>query len=55
MRTVYIYLSSAGWIWCAIAGSYLFWKLRDNLSRIARGRVEADRVVSTEAKIPHEQ
>ena len=43
MRTIYIYLSVAGWIWFVIAGTYLFTKLK------------AKRASTTEAKQPNEQ
>jgi hypothetical protein len=42
MRTIYIYLSVTGWIWFALAGSYLFVKIRAKRK-------------STEAKQPNEQ
>jgi len=60
MRTVYIYLSVAGWIWFVIAGSYLIFKFRFRLSgKNPRGfdvilpgqRIDS---VSTEAKQPNE-
>jgi hypothetical protein len=53
MRTVYIYLSVAGWIWFVIAGCFLIWKMRSrqgNDSPVNPPVVD----VSTEAEQPNE-
>ena len=59
MRTIYIYLSVAGWIWFVIAGSYLIWRLwprwfPDNRRGFAV-KLLAKQDDSTEAKQPNEQ
>jgi hypothetical protein len=53
MRTIYIYLSVTGWIWFAIAGSYLLMKLKSKPTTGTRS--SSPEAISTEAERPNEQ